>query len=105
MDRRGVYQKMNIFQKTLKSFVVYDIITKSKNIMQHKTSSKGRGTTLAELKLLCSLFMSDDHGDDSVLDKNGEGSQDSIVQDWLDAQSRAHGYDSWVVAYHEIDKP
>ena len=71
---------------------------------QHEMFSKGRGTTSTELQLLCSLFMADDHGDRSVLNKKGEGSDDSIVRDWLDAQARAHGYDSWVVAYHVINK-
>ena len=71
-------------------------------MIQRDIDPKGRGTTPTELRLLCSLFMSDDYGPDSVLDKTGEGSDDEIIRDWLDAQSRSHGYDSWVVAYHEI---
>lgn len=61
---------------------------------------EARGTRPEELKLLCSLFMSDDHGADSVL----QGDDDDIVRDFLDSQARAHGYANWVVAYHEIDR-
>lgn len=65
-------------------------------------TGQGRGTTRTELKHLCALFMADDHGDQSVLAKNGEGSPDEVVRDWLDTQARAHGFDSWVAAYHGI---
>lgn len=65
--------------------------------------SKGRGTTPEELKALCSLYMADDYGDDSVLIK-GDGNEDDMIRDWLDTQARAHGYDNWLAAYHEIER-
>lgn len=68
---------------------------------QHEMLSKGRGTTAEELKALCSLYMADDYGDDSVLRKDDDG-EDEMIRDWLDTQARAHGYDSWLVAYHRI---
>jgi hypothetical protein len=40
-----------------------------------------------------------------VLNKDGDDCEDAIVQNWLDRESKAHGYDSWIVAYHEIDRP
>jgi len=63
-------------------------------------AARGRGTTRRELKLLCSLYMADDHGDQSV----HTDEDDDDVRDWLDNQSREHGFDNWIDAYHGISK-
>jgi hypothetical protein len=72
-------------------------------VLPGSTDDKIQATTTVELKLLCSMFMSDDHGDDSVLSKRGNPSEDDIIGYWLDSQANSHGYYSWVEAYLEID--